>query len=761
MIKTLLGPIFKKYSRLIISMALITAFAIAVYSGLAGAYKSLEKSCDIYIDTYNYADVVITTNLTAANIKTKLEEIDGVSGVNQRLIYDTPAKLENGRLVSGRLFYYQQDNFLDMHIWEESIDENCFNIAIEKKFADSNKLKAGDFIDIKVNNKYQNVRIGQIVSSPECLSNVKDKFTMGENSDFGMFFVSSENNFLGAISDKIANQFLLMTEEGADNQAVMDKANQILEKRTAVLDSFIYENSGTKGKIRSNLSVIEKLTSLAPYFFYIIMVCVCSLFLIQIIRQSRREIGILKSQGFQNGQIRLIFCILSFVTNILGSVLGVLLGFLVNYVTNRIFIVFLIIPVTVFSIDVKTTIISLLITPIAGQISAFIGTLPITSIHPSEAMARDVSDTFKINFKSQGRFFSPNLKLAVFSMLRNIKGFVFSAICMCGTIALILSAIEYDISKELYLKELYDKRMQYDCQIIFTKPISDQTIASLQEIDGFEDYELVQMYRTQIGDTTVNIHAFEPDHKLTRIPDSKQKDALELPENGIILDDYAAEQLGVTKGSAVEINGEEFTVYDISLQNDKRTQYMSTSEAKRLGTPDRWAINCVCKNDDALLDVSKDLDGFSNATFTKLVKQNTVNMLKTHVVAVCIIIGISMIMGFIIVLNTTQTNLSDMKKELSVLRSLGFQVSDISKIWFIQTMCQFAISLVAGLPLGKKISFYVLKKLTGGLSYPFIAPPSLYIITSLIVFVYIVASHFSAMNSIKKWDITENIKEKE
>ena len=115
-----------------------------------------------------------------------------------------------------------------------------------------------------------------------------------------------------------------------------------------------------------------------------------------------------------------------------------------------------------------------------------------------------------------------------------------------------------------------------------------------------------------------------------------------------------------------------------------------------------------------------------------------------------------------IVINIAQTNLLEKKRELCVLRTLGFQHNDISKKWFVQSFLQFIFSCIIGLPAGMLIAKYGLEKLsTSTREYIFANSINEYIFTIILVLAYVVISHFIAMSSMKKWDLVENVKDKE
>ena len=102
------------------------------------------------------------------------------------------------------------------------------------------------------------------------------------------------------------------------------------------------------------------------------------------------------------------------------------------------------------------------------------------------------------------------------------------------------------------------------------------------------------------------------------------------------------------------------------------------------------------------------------------------------------------------------------RKKLCILRVLGFKHSQISRSWFIGSILQFISACVVGLPAGICIAKIGLKKIsTLNREYVFVNDSKEYLITILLVIGYIIVSHIISMNILKKWNITETVKEKE
>ena len=217
-------------------------------------------------------------------------------------------------------------------------------------------------------------------------------------------------------------------------------------------------------------------------------------------------------------------------------------------------------------------------------------------------------------------------------------------------------------------------------------------------------------------------------------------------------------------GDTIDIDGVPVKIEEISDQSISRFQYMSYQAAEKLGDVTLGSVICnISENDEQkLLGFLTEDDNYLYTVFTRLSYQGNEKIFKTYDLAAWIIIGFAIVIGLVIVINTAQTNLLEKKRELCVLRTLGFQHSEVSRKWFVQSFLQFVCSCIIGLPSGIYIARTALQKLsTEGREYVFANSFNEYIFTILLVLAYMVISHFIAMHSMKKWDMVESVKDKE
>ena len=302
LIRRMLVPMIRKYFRLFLSMSVVSCMGIALMAGLSGAFYALENGFSDYLDMYGYENVCITTSPSPKQLCEELESLEGVLQADGRMAADFPMKA-GGYQLTARVFSFSPDSQQRFYVREEAEASGTLpELYVEADFAQANGIASGDELELKLANTYQKFHVQKIVSTPEAIKIVKNAYFWGNNSDFGYVYLPEEYVKMVFGSDQFVCQFLLKVDAEHDETTVLEDAKQILQQYQ-ILDCFTSEDSPVRQRIKINLEPLQALSLLLPPLFFAVMLLVMLLFLLQIIQQSRKEIGILGTFGFTSGQI--------------------------------------------------------------------------------------------------------------------------------------------------------------------------------------------------------------------------------------------------------------------------------------------------------------------------------------------------------------------------------------------------------------------------------------------------------------------------
>lgn len=567
------------------------------------------------------------------------------------------------------------------------------------------------------------------------------------------------------------NQFLLRFSPGTSHDAVLEDVKQALsEAGVEVKSAVLYETSPVKLRIDNNLIPIETMANFIPVFFFAIAMIVVYLFMSLMIRQCRREIGILRALGFTRFRVVSLFCGAGFLVSLGAIAFGLVLSLAIRgYFCHYFYDILFPLPVRALVFSWPKFLLSAVFTVAAVEASTVFSASTISGIQPSEAMTRVKPSAVKISrfVRWALRGASPFLKFSVISLLRNRLRFLFSAFCLAGSVMLIFVSRAMITSSNEVLNRTFMRSIHYDCQIFVSEKGADDLQRAVASLSYVSDVERMDYYAASFSlnghAESADVAAVRENTRLVTVEDQK-KNALPITGDGVVLERHLAERLGASIGDTVEVNGTPLRVSAVSEQCTARFQYIADTQARALGECTLRSLIChiSAEHETEFIRFLVEQDGYLYAVFTHSAYSAYLFLLKGANLACRMLIGIAMMIGLVIVLNTSQTNLLEQKRELCVLRTLGFQHSELSLHWFSQSLLHFICSCALGFPVGVAVAKRAMLNMEmTDRSYPFVSSPWDYAVTAGLVFAYIVFSHFLSMRSLRRWDIVECVKDKE
>ncbi len=568
--------------------------------------------------------------------------------------------------------------------------------------------------------------------------------------------------------DAFHNQVLLWFDEGADQERTLAAARAALSP-LEVKSSFSYEDSPVKTRLDNNVVPLRTLSYYLPALFFGIVLMVTFLFMSLMVRQSRVNIGIMRALGQSTGQVRAVFCSVGLLVSLGAIPLGLALGWAVVSYTAGYYADFFHLPAFERQFDGAMLAWAIALTVAVVQVATIVGTGLVARIQPSEALSRPVPPTTRI--PRPVRTLTARLdelsKFGVLSLLRNPLRAGFSVLCIAASVAIIYASQAFIASKNYLVRQEFDQRLGYDCQLFLSQEPDEQTLAQIGALGYVRDLQRVGFYSCPIAhdgrscDATVN--AVAPDSDLIGIYDARGE-RIAVPTHGIVLDEHLAQELGVGVGDTVELRGARLRVEALSRQDSNRVQYVSLETMRDLG---EGSIGCViCRVDPAdqqrLMQALSERDDYVFAIFTDVLRSSTERLHATYDTSAWILTSFAVAIGALVVFNVTQANLLERKRELCVLRTLGFEHRQLSAALLWQTLLYAGLACVLGLPAGTLLALRALGLIsTPDRSFPYANGPLELTVAVGIVLLYAVVSHFMAMRSMRRWDINEGVKDRE
>lgn len=785
--KTFLFPYLKRFWPMLLSVLLVGAFGCGILIGLRDAFHSLNENVNSLITECGYPDLYVQTidGIDESYLAYLPEDFDAYMGIENseyRTTFTTTFSLR-GSSYSCRLIGYTEDSLLTHHPVEGELSKE--GVRIDYYFAHANGISVGDTLQAKMpDGTLEDFKVGATVVSPETSLVKADPYAISSSKDFAYVYVPKR-----AISSHrdtpVFNEMLFRFKEGQKKDLdqtitmlksyVQEKAGieiteeQVRQLKNNVAFATVYDDSEVITFYNDALRAINLITLGAPAVFFLVVMVVTALFLFQIVKQCRKDIGIMRALGEKNSSISLVFLSLGFVVGFLSWAVGVGLGSVFTLIANEAYGTALKLFPQPFVLHPSAIFISLGIITFVTLTTALLASLSISKIKPVEAMKALPPSNNNTPYLTRTLFKNASipLKVTISQTLRNLRRYALSGVCLLASGMLIFSALSIAESKNEMMTQLFSTRINYDAQVYFDNlptqenidlafPSGDVNIVSKTLIK----YLPSEMVNTRNNKkTNALINGIKADQNLVRVVDDYQH-VIPIPEHGIVLSSYHAYLLDAVVGDTINANDFPLTVTAISNEFLYPVSYTSFDEYEPEHA--RGSLLVKVRNLDEFFKKYKDVEHVTYIAYTDVVHAEFEDHLKAFEISSRILTAMAIVIGFMIVFNMMMTNLKEQKRTFATMRTLGFQRSSISRANLVTSLFQFLVAMALAIPAGMGITSVLLKSISiPDQTYPFPHSWTMYVYSTAIVLAFLLLSHFLVMRTMKKWNLPESVKERE
>lgn len=585
-------------------------------------------------------------------------------------------------------------------------------------------------------------------------------------------YLDMAKKFKGFISDQsqeFANRITVYFAKNANQRDTLDRVRSLLKSEgIKVTESYIFDDSLSASIINSSAIALKSAGAAISIFVFATTIIVLTMFLLQIIREMMRDIGVMQAIGIQKEHIMVLLSLFSLIMAIIGTAFGVFFGHLIELGLDKI-------VGGVFGIAAKappvrwaTSGLSFALVILASQFATLFASFRITKLTPVDALNDQASNKKvlppSIDKKLQKS--SPGVRLTVNSIVTKPKRFITSFLAIFSTSIIIFTAIASLASFKTALNNIFSKYIRYDAQVVFAGDAPEGFEDELQDMDlKKKDYELTGYgtinlkYKDQ--EMNVPIQGIQPNSDMFYLP-TKGNDHTPLPESGITVNMITAKDLGIEAGDYVLVNDEKVKVAYITQFEAYDACFCKISDINKYSNNavDSYLIKNVSK--EKLLVQMTNYHFDSMVTFTDDQKSYFTSRFRVLEMCCYVFIAFAVGLGMIIVSLMMQTSLQEQRRDLCIMRSVGFSMGQISGIWSFVTILQYIFSSIFAIPLAfvttKVLLGFTATKMAMVLSY---ANWIHAVITLLIVAAFLVLSQAFCMLKVKKWNIADNTKNRE
>ncbi len=788
--KSLLLPYLKRFWLMLLSVVLVGAFGCGILIGLRNSFHSVKDGINLLVDECGYPDLYAQTidGVETSYLSYLPDDFNKDMGIKEseyRSTYTTTFDFNNNS-YSGRLIGFTENSIIKHHIIEgKAMDDIKDEVRMEYYFAKSNGFKVGDTIKAKLpDGTVGDFKITSTIICPEASIVKADPYSISSSRDFGYVYISNKT-ITDHLSKKTFNEILINFEEGKkvtldgaldkfksylkDKQGIEITEENVKQLRSNIAFATTYDEAEQITYYNDAISALNLITLLAPAVFFVVVLIVTALFLFQIVKQCRKDIGVMRALGEKTRSISLIFLSIGFVVGLLAWAIGVGIGSIFTLLANGAYGTALKLFPLAFSFQPGAVFISLGIVVFVTVLTAFLASLNIARIKPVEAMKAlpPTNNNTPLLTRTVFKKAPITLKVSISQSLRNLSRYILSGICLLASGMLIFIALSIGESKTAMMNQLFETRINYDVQVYFDNLPTDEEInLTFNDDSNITSKTLIKYLPSEMVNTSKNkkitglINGLKDNQDLIKVVDDYQH-TINVPKDGIALSQYHAYLLDAKVGDTITTNEKPLKVVAISNEYIYQVSYTHFDSYE----PDeykRGSLLAKVTDQDAFFKKYKDADHVTYISFTNVIHGEFNDRLAAFEISSRLLTAMAIIVGFMIVFNMMQTNLKEQKRTFATMRTLGYQRRSISLANLFTSIIQFIVAMVFAIPLGIVQAKYLLRSISiPDQIYPFPKTWTMYVFSTIIVLAFLLISHFLVMGRMKKWNLPESVKERE
>jgi putative ABC transport system permease protein len=522
------------------------------------------------------------------------------------------------------------------------------------------------------------------------------------------------------------------------------------------------------------------MSKIFPTIFIFVAAFLLNVVMSRTINTQREQIAALKAFGYDNFAIGIHYAQLVILIILSGLVIGIVAGIWLGKILGGIYMEVYRFPALAFILKPWVIVAAICI----SIVSALAGTLHslwrAAKQPPAEAMRPEPPAKYQITLLEKmgiGRALSQPSRIIARNIERKPIRTLLSIIGIAVACATMISSGFFKDSVDYMVNVQFVLSQREDMAVGFVEPTSYRALYELKEMEGVNHAETFRTVpvKLKFGRASYKtvINGIEPNSRLHPLLDTNLK-PVALPQEGIIINDYLGEILGVKAGDMLTVE---------ALEGSKAIRQVPVVAMVKqylgvMGYMELTALNRLMKEGDAISGIYLTADAqyqeklyrsFVNMPRVSgtIVRKNEIrNFYDVQAKGMLFFTLIATLMaGSIsigVVYNNARIALSERSRELSSLRVLGYTRGEISYI----LLGELAFIALAAIPLGFLIGYalcgYIAAALQSDLfRIPLVIELKTFAMAALVVLASALISGLIVRHKLDHLDLVEVLKTRE
>ena len=470
-----------------------------------------------------------------------------------------------------------------------------------------------------------------------------------------------------------------------------------------------------------------------PVIFLMVAIFVSLLSMARMAIENRSEIGLLKSLGFSNKEIRVKYVLYALLATLIGGVIGAIIGNNnLSYMCYLIFNDLYQIPV----FESANNILSMIL----GNVFAVIAIVGATLMVLKDTLKRDATELLRPIAPPPGKRIllekiTPLWKRLSFSnkiMSRNIfrykRRVIMSLMAFIGCTSLIIAGYAIRDSMIHIIDKQFIEISDYDQIANLDGKLSKEEIDELLDYDKINKKAYAKISIVELQDnraTFIIPNDIEEFTKIFNIKDYKTGKFLELKDNEVIITKKLAENLNKKVGDEIEfIDSNVLRKFKISaLAENYVDNFIYLNKETYSKVVGNYNINCafikfdsIDGNEEFITSLTENEHLLSTVSVQDSVN-GFKNMLKTFNEIIRVLVVFSALLSFVVMYSLAYITISERQREIATLKVLGYYNKDVDKYILKEQLNITSLGIISGVILGSLYSNILIKNINFGQLY--------------------------------------------
>ena len=258
-------------------------------------------------------------------------------------------------------------------------------ILLLQSFARAHGLRPGDRISATMNGARRSFRIVGLAQSPEFLYTTAPGEMIPDDARFGVIWMSRSALAAAYDMDGAFNEALLSLSRGANEAAVLDAVDRILDPYGGT-GAYPLADQTSNRFVSEEIGGLEAAAVGVPPIFLAVAAFLLYIVINRMVQSEREEIGLMKAFGYTNAEVGAHYFKLVMAIAVGGALAGCLMGIAGGRALIQVYIAYFKFPFLVFQLDPASFVTGVSVSILSASVGGLLVLRRVFALTPAAAM---------------------------------------------------------------------------------------------------------------------------------------------------------------------------------------------------------------------------------------------------------------------------------------------------------------------------------------------------------------------------------------